>query len=953
MSVTYRTPPPSPWPTCPTLSGAVPEPSTPAAGAGRHWIAGKSGRLGLLGSLLAAGCLGLAGCGGGGGSDTPTAVSGPGAPPATPGRSYSVSGSISINQLQTVDTDTNDPKQLGRRANNTFGTVQPLPNPGLATGYLTVAGRGPDGPVKAAGDVVDGYSVRLQAGQVVELDFSASPAEVDVDLYLYNANRDIVGMSIGVNSYECIQIAAEGDYVVAAQLYTDGSSAGTLYQMRVNPPGGTRCANVQTAASAFDADAVIAVAGPTTSSPVMPAAKAYRAGLTVLDAGASASGGAMLLAVPDGEQAMARVLAAHSRPDAGLGTEAVLRKALADARGDEGWRADISDRARRALSSVELAKSLVRSGQYAAATPNRRLKLQAMPAFPPNDRFYSVQRWHYELIGLPAAANRLAGFTPAEEVAPIVGVVDSGIVADHPDLAGQLVAGYDFVAASANGDGDGIDPDPDDPVSVIGWVFHGTHVAGTIAAVTNNSIGVAGVAPVSKIMPVRALYNSENGSPLWDIQQAIAFAARLPNASGTLPARRSDVINLSLGAQGWPCDSVTQGILNQARAGGSWVVVAAGNESAETPHPVGMPGNCANVITVGAVDAQRNKVPYSNAGPEVMVAAPGGDMTKQTTGNPWNDGVLSTLATIEGGSREPSYGLLQGTSMATPHVAGVLALIRWINPRIGVETVEQWIRDGRIVDDLGTPGRDVQTGYGLINAEKAVIAALESLRGGTPTPGGRVSAQPTALNLGSVGQTVEFSLVLSGTATEQIASVTTDAPSITVAPKAGAVDGTSGLGTYVVTANRAAMADNSSAFPNVVIQLSPARTLTVPVTIERRAAGAGAGASAGPLYVLVIDASDGQRRVVAQADVPEATNGVYPFTLTVPGTPRISIMAGSDLDNDGLVCAGGEVCGAYPNLSGVLQVLEPTGNHSGIDFPVVPSGGVNAGSALPGAPRQP
>ena len=906
-----------------------------------------------------AACLALASCGGGG-SDTPTAVSGPGGAPAAPGPAYRVSGLISINQAQTVDTDTNDPKQVGRRSNNSFAAVQPMPNPGLATGYLTVAGRGPDGPVKAAGDVVDGYSIRLQAGQVVELDFSAHPRDVDVDLYLYNVNRDIVGMSIGVNSYECIQISTEGDYVVAAQLYGEGSSAGTLYQLRVNPPGGTRCANSQTTPAAFAAEGVIAIANPASNSPQLPAAKAHRSGLTVLDAGASAHGGPMLVAVPADDRAMARVLAAHARPEASAGAaagaatgpDALLRKALDDAKGDEAWSADISDQARRALAAVNLSKSMVRSGQYSAATPNRNLRLMAMPAFPPNDRLYSAQRWHYELIGLPAAANRLAGFAPANGLAPIVGVVDSGIVADHPDLAGQLVAGYDFVVSPNNGDDDGIDPDPDDPVTVMGWVFHGTHVAGTIAAATNNAIGVAGVAPVARIMPVRALYNSENGSPLWDIQQAIAFAAGLPNASGTLPARRSDVINLSLGAQGWPCDSVTQDILNRARAGGSWVVAAAGNESSQTPHPVGMPANCANVIAVGAVDAQRNKAPYSNAGPQVMVAAPGGDMNKQTTGNAWSDGVLSTLATMEGGRREPSYGLLQGTSMATPHVAGVLALIRWVNPQLGIETVEQWIREGRIVDDIAAPGRDQETGYGLINAEKAVIAALASLDGGTPVPGGQVSVQPTALNLGSVGQTVEFKLVMTGTGAERIASVTTDAPSIAVAPKAGAVDAGTGLGTYVVTANRAALAENTSAFPNVIVQLTPARTMTIPVTIERRTSGSMSAASAGPLYLLVIDASDGQRRVVAQADVTTASNGVYSYSLTVPGTRRISIMAGSDLDNDGYVCASGEVCGAYPNLGGVLQVLEPGGDLIGIDFPVIPTGGVNAGIA-PSTLREP
>ena len=120
----------------------------------------------------------------------------------------------------------------------------------------------------------------------------------------------------------------------------------------------------------------------------------------------------------------------------------------------------------------------------------------------PNDPSYSIQRWHYEQIELPAAWNISQGSANV-----VVAIVDSGVVAAHPDLSSKLVDGYDFVGSVLNQDGDGIDSNPDDPGCAIGGgsIFHGTHVAGTVAAATNNGVGVAGVAWNVRLMPVRVL----------------------------------------------------------------------------------------------------------------------------------------------------------------------------------------------------------------------------------------------------------------------------------------------------------------------------------------------------------------------------------------------------------------------------------------------------------------
>lgn len=913
-----------------------------------------------LGPLVVATSLvfGLAACGGG--SDNPTAVSGlePGVP-MPPGAGYTLSGSISVAGQQTVDTDTNDPNQPGRRSNNSFDTVQPLANPGRATGYLALPGGGADGPVKSAGDLVDGYSVRLLAGQVVELDFSADPATFDIDLHLYDSQRRHVGASTGRNSYECIQIRTDGDYVVASEVFVGNSSVGSsLYQLRVLAPGQSSCSNAQVAPTAYRLGQIIGQPNPAAPAAFLPAAAAQQKGLPVLKGGRTSASPVVLVGVPQGSQALATAFAAHAPAGQGkgqAGAVAVAKSELAAA-GDRQWRDSLSDQARRMREAIDLSKAMVDSGDYLATGLNAIVESQAdrMEAFPPNDRLYSSQRWHYEMINLPTAANILATFTPAVLMPPVVAVLDTGIIADHPDLAGQLLPGMDFVTdADLIDDGDGIDTDPNDLDRENPPGFHGTHVAGTIAAATYNNIGVAGVAPVARIMPLKVLssiYDPNKGyGTVYDLQQALLFAGGFTNDSGRVPARKADVVNMSLGFNAPSCDPTLQGVLNQVRAGGTLLVAASGNSNKDNNIlvPPSMPANCNGVLAVGAVGANRVRPYYSQAGSTLDVAAPGGNLLEGARSTEGANMVFSTSGRYSGGTRQPDYLGMIGTSMASPHVAGVLALMRWVNPQLSADVIERSITDGTIVDDLGATGRDDLYGYGLINADKAVRVALASL-GSNQQPGpapGQVVAQPSQLNLGTIGTAAEFTLAMSGSTAVRVTSVTVDGPAIAVAAKAGAVDTNTGLGVYVVTPNRAVLAAGTTAFPNVVVSLAGGGELKVPVTISREDAAASTGVgSIGPVYVLIMNADDARQAVVAQASVFEASGGSYAYRVTVPGTARIKILAGTDLDNDGYICNGGEGCGAYPFLGTGMQVLEPRTNLTGVDFSIAPIGGYGAQS---------
>ena len=192
-------------------------------------------------------------------------------------------------------------------------------------------------------------------------------------------------------------------------------------------------------------------------------------------------------------------------------------------------------------------------------------------------------------------------------------MIDTDILSNHPDFAGQFVDGVDMIGDSENaGDGDGVDSNPEDEVDGDSGdgssSLHGTHVAGTVAATTNNSVGVAGVAWDSRIMPVRALGRS--GGTSFDIIHSIRYAAGLSNASGVLPTHPADVINLSLGGAGSSqseADAVTA-----ARDAGVIVIAAACNSGTQD---LEYPASCEGMVSVSATNQTNVLTGYSNFGP--------------------------------------------------------------------------------------------------------------------------------------------------------------------------------------------------------------------------------------------------------------------------------------------------------------------------------------------------
>ncbi len=291
------------------------------------------------------------------------------------------------------------------------------------------------------------------------------------------------------------------------------------------------------------------------------------------------------------------------------------------------------------------------------------------PTAVPNDTYYSLQ-WHYPAINLPSAWDVAIG---APSV--VIAVLDSGKT-EHPDLSGQFIGGFDFVSNVSNSaDGDGRDSDATDPGDSRNS-YHGTHVAGTIAARTNNNMGGAGVCPLCKVLPVRVL--GYQGGSTADIADGILWASGLSVSGVTNNANPAKVINMSLGGAR-PCsaDPTYQNAIAYATNRGVSVVVSAGNNNADAAGFV--PASCNNVITVAATDFNGARAPYSNFGSTIEISAPGGNNNVDLNLDGYPDGVGSTLKNASG---EYTYGFYQGTSMAAPHVSGVIGLMLSRNPSL-------------------------------------------------------------------------------------------------------------------------------------------------------------------------------------------------------------------------------------------------------------------------------
>lgn len=282
--------------------------------------------------------------------------------------------------------------------------------------------------------------------------------------------------------------------------------------------------------------------------------------------------------------------------------------------------------------------------------------------FTPNDKLYLDYQWNLPSISTEQGWEKTRG---NEDV--IIAVIDTGIDFNHPEFKDKLVTGYNVIYPDK--------PPTDDD-------GHGTHVAGIISANTNNDEGIAGITWFNKIMPIKVLDQSGAGT-LFDVAEGIFWATD----------HGAKVINLSLG--NYAESFYLHDAIRYAYSKDVVLIAAAGNDSISD---LGYPASYSEVIAVGAVNYNKRLAEFSNFGPYIDVVAPGVN-------------IASTYPKFE-------YASLSGTSMACPHVSGLVGLIRANNPNLHNKEIAEIIM--KTATDIGSPGKDQYYGYGEINIEKAI-----------------------------------------------------------------------------------------------------------------------------------------------------------------------------------------------------------------------------------------
>jgi len=479
----------------------------------------------------------------------------------------------------------------------------------------------------------------------------------------------------------------------------------------------------------------------------------------------------------------------------------------------------------RALPPAEARAAAARIAQDPAveyAEPNVRFRIARVPT---ESRFTEWQ-WNYfapttpytGAVGNSSITTLAAGganLPPAWDIttgnsAVIVAVVDTGIV-NHPDLngvsvsapytpAGRFLPGYDFVSPD-NGaklppgfvanDGNGRDADPTDPGDWITVVekqlypddcaigetppyrpsdssWHGTHMAGLLAATANNNIGIAGAAWDVLVLPVRAL--GKCGGDLSDIADAIRWSAGLPVTGAPPNLYPAKVISLSLGG-GDTCSRTMQDAVDAANAAGAVIVAATGNEA-----QIGLisPANCSGVVAVTAHAINGENAQYANIGPGTSISAPGGGSPDSLGAGgvidnlDWDGyyvystvlfGATGPLSSDGSGNRGAAYAGFVGTSVATPQVAGVAALIKTLRPNAAPEFVRAWltmadrVRPHPANGVCNTQARDC--GRGLLDAQRALQGAVDTVPAVSVTAAARIASPSATLSFAGSARAYE------------------------------------------------------------------------------------------------------------------------------------------------------------------------------------------------------
>ncbi len=813
-----------------------------------------------------------------------------------------LSGTISAALASVIDSDVNDPN-TAYKSNNNNSSAQSLPNPVVVGGYLNVAQTGANGNSYLSGDTSDYFHISLIAGQSINVTIGdVTTADLDLMLYYDDDNIDPNNpdyLSSGNGTVESLTASTSGDYFIEVTAVAGYSN----YTLTVGQPTASIVSGGLASTDDFVGGDVIVKFRDGFSS-------------TLNTETASSKAKKLGLNLKHGHNKHRPSLVKLGDTQNRHNTFSALGVSLGNGKAQRKYKTNNPEKQLK-FDTMQVIKALRQRADVLYAEPNYIHRKHAVPS----DNFYRHQ-WHYPKINLPAAWDISTGSADV-----IVSVIDTGVLLDHPDMVGQFSAdgGYDFISDNSNsGDTEsGIDANPDDPGDdpTGGSSFHGTHVAGTIAAATSFSgggIGVAGIAPGTKIMPVRVI--GQLGGTSYDIFQGLRYSAGLSNDSGIIldASQRADVINLSLGrTSGF--SQMEQDVYTEVRNAGVIIIAAAGNENSSTAF---YPAAYSGVISVSATDYNNQKAPYSNFGSTIDVAAPGGNMSADLDNDGNVDGVLSTLAIDNSGPLSYVYAFYHGTSMAAPHVSGVIALMKSIYSDLSPVDIDSLLLNGKIVDDLGAVGRDDIYGHGFINAYDAVLEAQALAATSVESP--LLAVSSSSLNFGMVETSATLTASNTGNGSLSITSVSGNQAWLSIIPIT--IDGTQ-LGTYRATVNRAGLTPGD--YQAEINFVSSTNNITVPLIMQ--VAHTATDADAGYHYVLLIDAADNSLVDSWQGAVD---GGHYQFQLNqvpFPTGREYYLIGGSDLNNNGYICEAGEACGAYIP-SGNLEKIDINSNHNELSF---------------------
>lgn len=539
--------------------------------------------------------------------------------------------------------------------------------------------------------------------------------------------------------------------------------------------------------------------------------------------------------------------------------------------------------------AVELAAMLADCEGVAFAEPDWIVRPLAIP----DDTKYGCQ-WNLRAIGCEPAWDITTGNPNV-----VIGVVDTGVVPDHPDLFERLVPGYDFVSTEAvGGDGDGIDTDPTDvgdrglPSGLSTW--HGTHVAGICVGRQNDGYGITGVAPGCRVMPLRAL--GIGGGFVSDLAAALDFGAALTSmpGRGQLP-QPLDIMNLSVGLA---VDSTELRLACERAANrGVLLIAASGNTGQAVLYPAAYP----SVMAIGAVDTDLNSTAYSSFGLEVELAAPGGLIQGDGFARGWPDHIFSCVKDDTIFPRPMHHAGLQGTSQAAPHVAAAAALLLSIDPTLSSAALKSYLTASAL--DVGAEGSDVAHGSGLLQVHTAMKLLLADQ--GTPRNDPPILVLPTK-SLRFTGfdtlRTLPISNGGGGLLTVTAAQTATDDGgfwlSAALVPATTSPD--SNVKELEVSVDRGGLANGR--YSGTIRLANPDGVLCAMRIIMYVGELPRAGR---PVHIVALDGESG---------IARKTTAIYPeyswrFWLTGLAEGNYLLKAGEDLDEDTFFCEPADYCG--------------------------------------------